>query len=154
MKFPMKQVSAGLFRVLVSMTMGSFTPGAAQTVDKPARKLELLAGQGIVLDFESDVTRVYSSNPDIADPAVSTAREVLLNAKAPGIATLVVWLQSGVRETFAARISSDFESAGILLRDTFPAEDITLHGSKDGLSLVGRVSTQEISDRAVALLKP
>ena len=142
------------FLICAASITAAFGQGSGNTLNRPVRNLDLLAGQGTVLDFDADVTRVYSSNTDIADPAVFTAREVVLNAKAPGIATVVIWLQSGVRETFAARVSFDLGSARALLRETFPGEDVNLYGSKDGLSLVGRASSQEISDRAVALLKP
>jgi pilus assembly protein CpaC len=51
-------------------------------------------------------------------------------------------------------VSADLGVARKLLRETFPKENITLNGSRDAISLVGRVSSQEVSDRAVLLLKP
>ena len=127
---------------------------SAQAADSPSRKLEVLSGQGTVLDFAADVKRVYTSNPDVADPAVISDHEVVVNAKTAGVATLLVWLDSGDRQSLLISVSSDLGPARRLLRETFPNEDISLQGSKEALSLVGRVTKPDISDRAVALLKP
>ena len=127
--------------------------------DLPTIKLEISAGEGKIIDSASEVTRVYTSNPEVADPAVISAHEVVVNAKAPGVATLLIWMKAAdsqleTRQSFTVSVVSDLGVARKLLRDTFPAENITLNGSKEALSLVGRVSAQEVSDRAVALLKP
>jgi pilus assembly protein CpaC len=127
---------------------------AAPAADPPAAKLEMSSGEGAVLDFASDVIRVYTSNPEVADLVVITNREVVVNAKLQGAATLLVWLQAGERQSFSTTVSSDLGPARKLLRETFPKETLTLNGSKDAISLVGRVTAQEVSDRAVLLLKP
>ena len=120
-----------------------------RAVGAVAEKLEITAGQGTVLDFDSDVMRVYTSNPEVADLVVITGREVVVNAKGQGTATLLVWLQSGERQSLYASVSSDLGPARKLLSDTFPKENLTINGSHDAISLVGRVSAQEVSDRAV-----
>jgi pilus assembly protein CpaC len=137
-----------------SIWIGLLVVSSVPAADSPARKLEMSSGEGTALDFEADVTRVYTSNPDVADLVVITSREVVVNAKAQGSATLLVWLQSGERQALSATVSADLGAARKLLRETFPKENITLNGSRDAISLVGRVSSQEVSDRAVLLLKP
>ncbi|MDQ6678260.1 MAG: pilus assembly protein N-terminal domain-containing protein [Acidobacteriota bacterium] len=139
---------------LSALLIGLLAVTTARTADAPIRNLEMSSGQGTVLDFRSDVTRVYTSNPEVADPTVITSREILVNAKAPGAATLLIWLQSGERQSLSVSVTADLGPARKLLHDTFPTENLTLNGSREALSLVGRVSAQEVSDRAVLLLKP
>ena len=151
MRSVLKYVPAALILLLAAIQ--------GHSADQPTRKLEMSSGEGKVLDFAADVARVYTSNPDVADPAAISPREVVVNAKAAGMATLLVWTKAAdnepeTRQSFSISVSSDLEPARKLLRETFPSENITLNGSKEALSLVGRVSAQEVSDRAVALLKP
>src|ERR1051326_8252660 len=67
---------------------------AAQTTPQTtpqAREITLLEGRGELLTFKNDVTKVAISEPKIADAIVISPREVMVNAKSPGRATLVVW---------------------------------------------------------------
>ncbi len=57
----------------------------------PAPAISLVAGRGELLQFKQDVTRVVISEPKIADAIVVSPREVMVNAKAPGNTTLVIW---------------------------------------------------------------
>src|SRR5947207_943457 len=69
---------------------------AAQTVPQTStrpqtREVTLLEGRGELLTFKSDVTKVAISEPKVADAVVLSPREVMVNAKTPCRATLLVW---------------------------------------------------------------
>ena len=61
----------------------------AETVAAPP--LTLMAGRGELLQFKQDITRVVVAEPKIADAVVVSPREVMINAKAAGHTTVVVW---------------------------------------------------------------
>lgn len=126
----------------------------AQTADMKSSEMELLSGQGAVIDVDSGIARTFTSNPDVADVSVAGHSEVLVNARAPGIATLMIWTHSGARQSVTVRVSSDLQPARALLNQAFPSENLRVSGSKDALAIVGTASSQEIIDRAIALLKP
>ena len=56
-----------------------------------AHEVTLLEGRGELITFSQDVTKVAISEPKIADAVVISPREVMINAKGPGRATLVIW---------------------------------------------------------------
>lgn len=126
----------------------------AQSAETKSSEMELLSGQGAVIDVASGIARTFTSNPDVADISVAGHSEVLVNAKAPGIATLMIWTHSGARQSVTVRVSGDLQPARALLNQAFPSENLRISGSKDALAIVGTASSQEIVDRAVALLKP
>src|SRR5213593_1185690 len=66
-----------------------------------AQELKLTVGKSVVIDYPSDIGRISTSNPDIVDAVPITSREILINAKANGQSTLVVWSKSGERSFFA-----------------------------------------------------
>src|SRR5438105_12354212 len=114
------------------------------------QELKLTVGKSVVIDYPSDIGRISTSNPDIVDAVPITAREILINAKANGQSTLVVWSKTGERSFFAVTVDQNLEPVQKLLKDTFPNETIDVRASRDSASLNGRVSTQIVADRAVA----
>ena len=119
-----------------------------------AQELKLTVGKSVVIDYPSDIGRISTSNPDIVDAVPITSREILINAKANGQSTLVVWSKSGERSFFAVTVDQNLEALQKLLKETFPNESIDVHASRDSASLNGKVSSQIVADRAVALVTP
>ena len=118
------------------------------------QSLDLTVGQGRILDFPAEVTRVYTSNPEVADVVVIDARQVVVNAKAEGKATLAVWLQAGGNEAIPVTVSFDIARIQKLLDQSFPEDKITVNGTKEALVLLGHVRKAAAVERALAILKP
>lgn len=128
-------------------------PAAACAADIP-RTLELTVGQGRILDFATEVTRVYTSNPEVADVVVIDSREVIVDAKAPGKATLAVWQSAGGSESIAVAVSFDLGPIQKLLDQAFPEDHLTVSGTKESLILMGQAHKPSTVERALAILKP
>jgi len=118
------------------------------------QELKLTVGKSVVIDYPSDIGRISTSNPDVVDAVPITAREILINAKANGQGTLVVWSKTGERSFFSVTVDQNLEPIQKLLKDTFPNETIDVRAARDSASLNGRVSSQMVSDRAQALVVP
>ena len=117
-----------------------------------AQELKLTVGRSIVIDYPADIGRISTSNPEIVDYVAVTTREILLHAKSNGSATLIVWSKSGQREFYSVNVEANIEPVRKLLKETFPNEDIRIQSARDSLSLVGKVSSKEVSDRAALLV--
>jgi pilus assembly protein CpaC len=118
------------------------------------QELRLTVGKSVVIDYPSDIGRISTSNPDIVDAVPITAREILLNAKAFGQSTIVVWSKGGERSFFSVTVETSVEPLQRLLKETFPNEDVQVKLSRDSASLVGRVSSPLVAERAAALITP
>lgn len=132
---------------------GLVWPCCAAASELPEALL-LMIGQGQLLHFPEDVTRVYTSNPDVADVAVIDAREVVVNGKAVGRATVAFWLQSGQSQTSTVSVEMDLSPIQKILDQAFPDDKITVLGSKEAMILKGQAAKALTVDRALALLKP
>jgi len=132
------------------------TVGAAPRLaaDSSAEDLRLTVGKSVVIDYPVDVSRISTSNPDVVDASPVTSREILLQGKASGIATLVVWSKTGQRNFYNITIEQNLDPLRRLLVETFPNADIHVQSSRDSLSLTGRVPSRDIADRAIALAAP
>src|SRR5688572_2672490 len=54
-------------------------------------KIQLTAGRSTILTTDFDVTRVAVTDPAIADFSTVEPREILIDGKAPGTVSLIVW---------------------------------------------------------------
>lgn len=117
-------------------------------------EIRLTVGKSIVIDYPSDIARISTSNPDIADASPVTAREVLIHGKGLGTVTLVVWSKAGQRNFYNITVEQNLESLRKLLKDTFPSEDVRVVSSRDSLALTGQVSSKAVSEQMQALATP
>ncbi len=135
----------------IAAALAALAPLAAEPV---GTELALTAGRSHVIDYPTDIGRISTSNPDVVDAVAVSVREVLLNAKQPGTASVVIWPKSGVRTVYALVVEPNLDPVRALLKQTFPDYAIEPHVSRDALSLTGSVPTQAAADRAAALMAP
>jgi pilus assembly protein CpaC len=117
-------------------------------------EIRVTLGKSLVIDYPEDISRISTSDPGILDYVPVSTREVLLHGKAVGVVTMVVWAKSGQRNLFTVNVELNLEPIRKLLRETFPDEPIVLGVAKDSVSLNGRVSTQQVAERAEKLVAP
>jgi pilus assembly protein CpaC len=119
-----------------------------------AEPMALSVGRSLVLDRTADVARISISNPDVVDAVAVTSREILVNAKAPGLSSLVIWSKVGDRNVYAVTVEQDLGPIRRLLKETFPDEAIDVRADRDSLALVGHASSPSVAERAMALIAP
>jgi pilus assembly protein CpaC len=119
-----------------------------------AEELALTVGQSLVVDYAADVGRISTNNPEVVDAVAVSTREVLLNAKTTGAATIIIWSKGGLRTIYSVAVEPNLEPVRQLLKRTFPDCGIQVQAARDAVSLTGAVPSQTIADRAAALLAP
>jgi pilus assembly protein CpaC len=144
----------GLFFVLITPALLVLAAASSALAQGGPEDIRLTVGKSIVIDYPADISRISTSNPDIVDASPVTGREVLVHGKSFGTVTLVVWSKTGQRNFYNITVEQNLEPLRKLLKDTFPKEDIHVQSSRESLSLTGRVSTKECSDRATNLATP
>src|SRR5580698_7592035 len=121
---------------------------SAQAVGEP---LHLLVGRSMFVNTENRIKRVYVSNPDVLDSFTSSPHQIVITSKAPGLASLVLWDETG--QSRAYLINSDIDVADLhhVLKDAFPNENIHVEGRGDQVALAGTVANAETADAAAKL---
>ena len=113
-------------------------PAASPAADYP--KVVLTAGRSTVLATDFDITRLAVTNPAMADATVVQPREVLIDGKAPGTISLIVWGDRHARCNTTCRRSGR-DHAQQQLQTLFPGEDIRVAVNDEALVLSGSVSS-------------
>jgi len=134
---------------LAALSLVAATPVAR--AQSTAEEIRITLGKSIVIDYPVDVARISTSNPEIVDAVAVSTREVLLHAKAHGICTIVVWSKTGQRTFYNISVEHNLEPIRRILKETFPNEPIQIQSARDSITLVGKVTSQSVADRATAL---
>jgi pilus assembly protein CpaC len=127
---------------------GQRSPGPATQLQP--QPMTLTVGRGQLVQFPEETVRVSVSDPAIADAIVVSPHDVVLNGKAPGRTTIMIWHGDFV-SPFDVTVEADVSEIEKHLRSSFPAEQIGVSTSKDSVILTGVVSDPEISAQAAAI---
>src|SRR5436853_5229814 len=114
---------------------------AAQTTRPQTRELTLLEGRGELLTFHNDVTKIAISEPKIADAVVISPREVMVNAKGIGRATLMIWETGADPARWEIQVTKDNSDWDTFTKSFTDAagSPISVTGTGDTIVLTGTV---------------
>ncbi len=120
----------------------------------PVKELKLMEGRGELLPFVKEILKVAISEPKVADAIVISQHEVMVNAKGPGHATLIVWEKDAPPSRYELTVAADGADIESYRKQVEGAgADIKLTGSGDTVVLTGKAATAEESKRAEGLAK-
>ena len=116
---------------------------------------KMVVGKSQCIDCLVPISRVSVGDPDIADVVVISPKQILINAKAPGVTNVILWgSDDNCYKTFDVHISADIVQLKRKLKEVLPYEDIKTHASADSIILSGEVSSIVCLSTALELAKP
>lgn len=136
--------------VLSGFAIGTTASLRAQTPSPAVSALprvSLTAGRSMVLAVDFDITRIAITNPAIADAVVVAPREILIDGKAQGTISLIVWGE-GRRAQYDLSVDAPVTQLQQQLRNLFPGEDIQVTITDEATTLSGRVSSNAVMLKA------
>jgi pilus assembly protein CpaC len=129
-------------------------PATPQQPASAARELYITSGKSVVVDSPVPIQRVSVANSEVAEAVATTAREVLVNGKAPGETSLIVWQQNGERQFFdviVERRNRKLEAVQRELAEEMGNQNVTMTLDEDTVFLRGTVRDLGAAERAVAI---
>jgi pilus assembly protein CpaC len=116
------------------------------------QKVSLTAGRSTVLSSDFNIIRIAVTNPAVADATVVEPRQVLIDGKAPGTISLILWGETQ-RVQYDLVVEPPISTLQQNLHLLFPGEDINVSGSEESTILSGRVSSTTVMLRAGEIAK-
>jgi pilus assembly protein CpaC len=117
---------------------------AAQAAEVPALpRVVVTAGRSTVVQTPFDVTRLAITNPAIADGVVVQPREVLIDGKAPGTISMIVW-GGGERAQYDVVVEPPVSVLEQQIHQLFPGEPVTVTSNAEATVLSGKVSNTQV----------
>ena len=117
-------------------------------------RLVVTVGKSLVLDNAMNIQRISLANGDLAEAVAVNPREVLINGKAPGETSLVIWQQGGPRLLFDLTVrasSSRLDNVRGQLAQELPGQDISVYLEGETVFVHGTAKDMLSAERAAAI---
>jgi pilus assembly protein CpaC len=125
-------------------------PAEAQGTSAATQRITLTAGRSTVLPTDFDITRIAVTDPAIANAMVVQPRAVLIDGKAPGTISLIVW-GADMNRQFDIVVEPGVSTLQMRLQNLFPGEPIVVSTNDEAIILSGKVSSNSVSLRAAEI---
>lgn len=125
---------------------------AAQEAEAP-QVLHLLVGRSIVITSPNKIKRVLLADPTIAEEAVVSPYQVVVNGKSPGGVSLIMWDEAGQSQAFEVSVDIDVLGLTQKIHEVFPSEPVQIETSGSTVMLSGRVSSAAVADKILEVVK-
>ena len=146
-----RTAAAIAFVIAAAAGVAAQAPAPPQTgtlsVPPVYERISLTAGRSLVLTTDFDIVRIAVTNPAVADATVVQPREILIDGKAPGTISLIVW-GGGSRKQYDLVVDPGVASLQQQFQNLFPGEDIRVDMTEEALVLSGNASSNAVMLRA------
>jgi pilus assembly protein CpaC len=134
--------------------LAMFAQAPAEAPAAGARDLNVTAGKSVLVDSAATIERVSVANGDFAEAVVITPHEVMVNGKAAGQTSLIVWQQGGNRLLFDLNVLRNdalLDAARREMARELGDEKVTMDLEGSNVFLHGVVKDLTEADRAFAI---
>jgi len=131
---------------------------SASSRQDSANDVAVVVGKSVLLDCANPVERVAVGLGGIAEAVAVSPVEILVNGKAPGETSLILWEKGGNREFFTVTVRAGLAAANdrfdVIRRELnreLPRQQVKLSGENGAVFLSGTVKDLTSSERAVQI---
>ena len=126
--------------------------GAQQPQPKQLPQVSVTAGRSTIVSTDFDVTRIAVTNPEVADATVVRPREILIDGKAAGTISLILW-GDNTRLQYDIVVEQPVTALEQQLHRLFPDETVEVTSNADGIVLSGRASSTQVMLRIAEVVR-
>lgn len=141
-------ISSNLAKIaLFVFVIGNIAVG--QDTSQPVAPAEgetvhVLVGKSILINVQKPLTRVLSSNPTVVETMAASPTEIVVEGKAPGASSLILWDANGRSQVLDVVSDIDIAALRNVIQKTYPKEHLQLEADGGRLLLTGTASTSHI----------
>jgi pilus assembly protein CpaC len=118
-------------------------PSAAQS---EGQALHVFVGKSVVINLQTPVSRILSSNPAVIDTLATSPKQVVVEGKAPGVSSLILWDSGGHSQILDVTVDVNISHLRTAIEQTYPGQQVNIQSDGAHLILTGTVSDLKISD--------
>ena len=126
----------------------------ATTQATASRDLTVTVGKSVLVDSPTIIERIAVANGNLAEAVAINPREILINGKAAGETSMVVWQQGGNRLFFdltVQRSENHIDAVRRQLATEMGGDNVSLDLEEDTVFLRGTVPNLTTADRALMI---
>lgn len=115
------------------------TPQEGQTI-------HILVGKSVVINVEAAMARVLSSNPAAVETLAISPTQVVVEGKAAGASSLIMWDDAGHSQMLDVLVEADISGLRSAVEKAYPDERIEVTADASRVILTGNVSSIAVAD--------
>jgi pilus assembly protein CpaC len=146
---PVPAIQAGASPAQPPQAGGGQQPQASEA----PQVLHLLVGRSLVITSPTRIKRVSLADPSIAEAVVVSPNQVLVNGKAPGGVSLILWDEQDQNQNFEVSVDIDVLGLSQKIHEVFPSEPVQIETSGSVVVLSGSISSAEVADKILEVVK-
>ena len=136
-----------VLQLLFLLSIGSFA--AAQNTPAPVspgegETVHVLVGKSIVINVQAPLTRVLSSNPTAVEALATSPTQVVVEGKAAGNSSLILWDASGRSQILDVAVDLDIAGLRSAIQRSYPKEQLEVESDAGRLVLTGTASNAHV----------
>lgn len=138
----------------VCMALGLPAQGSAQqrVTDRPSEVIAIARGSSALLRPDQEVQRVLVGDPTIADYALVSPRELVVNGIGVGSTSLFVWDRADQVRMYTVAVTPDVGALQRQVNMLFPEAGIELTASGEAVVVSGTIRDSRVARRALEIL--
>jgi pilus assembly protein CpaC len=144
--------------VLRAQTLSPLAPASGASIQDSANDLLVAVGKSVLVDCARHIQRIAIGTGEFAEATAVSPTEIVVNGKAPGETTLIVWQVGGGRQFFNIKVRAStamtddrMEALRRELRTELPGQTLRVTSEGGVIFLRGTVTDLSGSDRAVQI---
>ncbi len=126
---------------------------AQRVVSQPQQVISVSRGASALLVNPTPIVRMTIGDPAVADANVVSPTEAVINGKALGSTTLLVWDNSGSPRIYSVEVTADAQAIQRFIKGVMPDENIEVSSSGNTVTLSGTVRDAVSATRAVEIAR-
>src|SRR5438046_4504466 len=111
-----------------------------QNVSSEGQALHILVGKSVVVNVQAPITRVLSSNPSVIETLATSPTEIVVEGRAAGWSSLILWDQSGRSQMLDVIVDVDVSGLRSAIERSYPDQHIDVQADGGRLILTGKVT--------------
>src|SRR5436309_5007153 len=111
-----------------------------QNISSEGQALHILVGKSVVVNVQALITRVLSSNPAVIETVATSPTEIVVEGRAAGSSSLILWDQSGRSQMLDVIVDVDVSGLRSAIERTYPDQHIDVQADGGRLILTGKVT--------------
>lgn len=131
-----------------SLAQEAAQPQSGQQKVEPTegQTLHVLVGKSVVVNVSAPLTRVLSSNPTAIETLATSPTEVVIEGKAPGVSSVILWDNQGHSQVLDVQVDLDVVGLRSAIQHSYPGEPVQVEADGGHLLLTGTVSDPHTLD--------
>ena len=116
-------------------------PASPRQMPAPAegQALHILVGKSVVVNVQTPITRVLSSNPAVIETLATSRTEVVVEGRAAGTSSLILWDETGRSQMLDVIVDLDVTGLRTAIEHAYPNQQVQVQADGGRLVLTGSV---------------